>query len=123
MCAMCYKIELRIFGSKEEEYPSYYSDGYLKTKRDSSFEGFLTNDFIEGKIKDNFLEIKLSFNEWNIYIPFKNEFKENIEIPGRYQVYSDSKCWAEITFLYKVQDYEEIKKIEKTKNVIKKFCS
>lgn len=64
MKKLFYKIELRLgsmysdpIGVEHEEI-DYYSDGYIVIIGDS-FEGYLTDDYIKGKILENEIEIEV----------------------------------------------------------------
>lgn len=98
---ICYRVEVRlklisVEEDDEENYFEYeenisWSDGVIIIK-DDKFIGFLTNDYIWGKIKankinlhifdDNYQYLEFETSEDNDFIDFSNSYEMNCVLEG-----------------------------------------
>lgn len=98
---ICYRVEVRlkVISVEEEDEENYFeyeeniswSDGAIIIK-DDKFIGFLTNDYIWGKIKankinlhifdDNYQYLEFETSEDNDFIDFPNSYEMNCVLEG-----------------------------------------
>lgn len=98
---ICYRVEVRlkVISVEEEDEENYFeyeenitwSDGAIIIK-DDKFIGFLTNDYIWGKIKankinlhifdDNYQYLEFETSEDNDFIDFSNNYEMNCVLEG-----------------------------------------
>ncbi len=98
---ICYRVEVRlkVISVEEEDEENYFeyeeniswSDGAIIIK-DDKFIGFLTNDYIWGKIKankinlhifdDNYQYLEFETSEDNDFIDFSNSYEMNCVLKG-----------------------------------------
>lgn len=124
MKKLFYKIELRLgsmysdpIGVEHEEI-DYYSDGYIVIIGDS-FEGYLTDDYIKGKLLENEIEIKVYREKKTASFGISSE--DIIEISediGYFLISNDNDYdFAYIDFIQKVNNKSKQAEIEK--NIVK----
>lgn len=121
-----YKIELRI--AREEQKLNtveignyYYSNGYIIITG-KAFEGFLTDDYINGNFEGKELIIKI-FEELATKT-FGEKFKECVKISNNSSYFLVSKDndneFALINFIHKIDDTSKQRELEKTIKTVKR---
>lgn len=119
-----YKIDFRIgrevsVSTTMEILNYYYSDGYIVVT-ENFFEGFLTDDYIQGNIEQK--EINIKVYEQSEEKAFKNTFKQNIKISKDHSYFLKSQDSNEISSIYffnKIDDLSKQKEIEDTIKKVK----
>ena len=119
-----YKIDFRIgrevlVSTPMEILNYYYSDGYIVVI-ENFFEGFLTDDYIQGNIEQK--EINIKVYEQSEEKAFKNTFKQSIKISKNHSYFLKSQDSNEISSIYffnKIDDLSKQKEIEDTIKKVK----
>ena len=125
-----YKIELRILSLKgqrndELDYETIcYNDGYIIII-DNEIKGFLTDDYIVGKISEKSLNLEVISNGTIQYLCLESNFQEEIIFPGEYYVHgsinSKEEILAKIKFVEKISNLSKIEDIDSHLNEVKEI--
>ncbi|MCI8411776.1 MAG: hypothetical protein HFJ40_05020 [Clostridia bacterium] len=102
----------------------YVSDGYILIENDL-FEGYLTDNYIEGNYKNQNIYCKLFMYEYNKGEFYLSEFKDKIdylEIPGKYDIQCiNTQAIFHLDIREIIKNPLDIQKIENNLKEIKNF--